>query len=50
MATTSDGHIVVDDTLRTSDPHVNAVGDAVQAWDLVIGLPTAAALQGRRRS
>ena len=48
------GGIVVDETLRTSDPDVFAVGDAVEKTDAVSGSPTlvplanTANLQGRR--
>ena len=48
------GGIVVDDQLRTSDPHIWAVGDAVEKRDLVTGdaalvpLANVANRQGRR--
>jgi len=40
------GHIRVDASLRTSDPDIFAVGDAVCTHDCVLGFPTAAALAG----
>ena len=40
------GGIVVDATLRTSDPDIFAVGDAVQVRDRVTGLPVMTALAG----
>ena len=40
------GHIKVDDTMRTEDPDIYAVGDAVEIEDLVTGLPTSVALAG----
>ncbi len=40
------GHILVDQTMRTSDPDIFAVGDAVQVRDFVTGLPTATPLAG----
>jgi NADPH-dependent 2,4-dienoyl-CoA reductase/sulfur reductase-like enzyme/rhodanese-related sulfurtransferase len=40
------GHIKVDATMRTEDPDIYAVGDAVEIEDLVTGLPTAVALAG----
>jgi len=40
------GHIQVDASLRTSDPDIFAVGDAVCTHDLVLGIPTATALAG----
>jgi len=40
------GHIVVDDQMRTSDPDIYAVGDAVQVRDPITGQPTAIALAG----
>ena len=48
------GGILVDDSLRTSDPHILAVGDAVEKTDAVDGSPSlvplanTANLQGRR--
>lgn len=40
------GHIVVDEQMRTSQPHLFAVGDAVQIKDVVSGDPTAVPLAG----
>lgn len=40
------GHIKVDAAMTTSDPHIYAVGDAVEIRDLVTGFPTAVALAG----
>jgi NADPH-dependent 2,4-dienoyl-CoA reductase/sulfur reductase-like enzyme/rhodanese-related sulfurtransferase len=40
------GGIKVDPTMRTSDPHIFAVGDAVEVRDFVSGLPTMTALAG----
>ncbi len=40
------GAIVVDDALRTSDPDIFAVGDAVEVRDFVTGLPAMTALAG----
>ena len=40
------GGIAVDDTMRTSDPNIYAVGDAVEVRDLVTGFPTLTALAG----
>jgi len=40
------GGIVVDATMRTSDPHIYAVGDAVEVKDFVTGAPTMTALAG----
>jgi NADPH-dependent 2,4-dienoyl-CoA reductase/sulfur reductase-like enzyme/rhodanese-related sulfurtransferase len=40
------GHIQVDATMRTSNPHIYAVGDAVEIKDFVTGFPTAVALAG----
>ena len=40
------GHIVVDDHLRTSDPNIYAVGDAVEIVDFVSGQKTAVPLAG----
>jgi NADPH-dependent 2,4-dienoyl-CoA reductase/sulfur reductase-like enzyme/rhodanese-related sulfurtransferase len=42
----STGGIVVDDTMRTSDPNIYAVGDAVEVRDIVTGFPTLTALAG----
>jgi len=48
------GGIVVDETFRTSDPHIYAVGDAVTKYDAIDGSPVlvplanTANLQGRR--
>ncbi len=42
----SRGHIKVDATMRTSDPDIYAVGDAVEIEDLVTRLPTSVALAG----
>jgi len=38
--------IAVDDTMRTSDPNIYAVGDAVEVRDIVTGFPTVTALAG----
>ncbi len=40
------GGIKVDATMRTSDPDIYAVGDAVEIKDFVTGLPTVTALAG----
>jgi NADPH-dependent 2,4-dienoyl-CoA reductase/sulfur reductase-like enzyme/rhodanese-related sulfurtransferase len=40
------GHMIVDETMATSDPRIFAVGDAVQITDRVTGRPTAVALAG----
>ena len=40
------GHIKVDASLRTTDPDIFAVGDAVEVTDRVTGMPTATALAG----
>lgn len=48
------GGITVDDTMRTSDPHIWAVGDVVEKTDIIAGSPTLTPLanianrQGRR--
>lgn len=40
------GHILVDDHMRTEDPDIFAVGDAVQIHDVVMDRPTAIPLAG----
>jgi len=40
------GSIKVDATMRTSDPNIYAVGDAVEVRDIVTGLPVMTALAG----
>ena len=40
------GHIVVDETLRTSDPHIFAAGDVVEVTDPILGGKTAIPLAG----
>ncbi len=40
------GHVLVDDTLRTSDPDIYAVGDAIEVVDAVSGAATAVPLAG----
>lgn len=40
------GGIRVDDTLRTSDPHIWAIGDAVEKVDAITGEPRLVALAG----
>jgi NADPH-dependent 2,4-dienoyl-CoA reductase/sulfur reductase-like enzyme/rhodanese-related sulfurtransferase len=40
------GGIVVDEQMRTSDPHIFAVGDAVEVRDYVTGQPSLIALAG----
>jgi NADPH-dependent 2,4-dienoyl-CoA reductase/sulfur reductase-like enzyme len=40
------GHIIVNDQMRTSDPFIYAVGDAVQVKNLITQEPTAIALAG----
>jgi len=40
------GHILVDDGMRTSDPDIYAVGDAIQVINPVTGEPTAVPLAG----
>ena len=42
----STGGIAVDNTMRTSDPNIYAVGDAVEVRDFVTGFPTLTALAG----
>jgi len=46
LAIGSCGSILVDATMRTSDPDIYAVGDAVEIKDFVIGVPTMTALAG----
>jgi NADPH-dependent 2,4-dienoyl-CoA reductase/sulfur reductase-like enzyme/rhodanese-related sulfurtransferase len=46
LAIGTQGGIVVDATMRTSDPHIYAVGDAVEVKDFVTGAPTMTALAG----
>lgn len=46
LTTTERGAVVVDAHQRTSDPHVYAVGDAVQVTDTVTGQPTVIPLAG----
>ena len=46
LAVGSLGGISVDMTLRTSDPEIFAVGDAVEIRDLITGQPTLTALAG----
>ena len=41
-----DGRIRVDETMRTSDPDIFAVGDAAEMRNFVTGLPTATPLAG----
>ena len=54
LATGLGGGIVVDDVMRTSDPHIYAVGDAVEKADAISDAPSLIALanvanrQGRR--
>ncbi|MGA8178863.1 MAG: FAD-dependent oxidoreductase, partial [Desulfobacterales bacterium] len=40
------GGIAVDNTMKTSDPNIYAVGDAVEVRDIVTGFPTLTALAG----
>jgi len=40
------GHIVVDEVMRTSDPDIYAVGDAIQVFNPITGQPTAVPLAG----
>jgi NADPH-dependent 2,4-dienoyl-CoA reductase/sulfur reductase-like enzyme/rhodanese-related sulfurtransferase len=40
------GGILVDEHLRTSDPYIFAVGDAIEVTDMVSGLPTVIPLAG----
>ena len=40
------GHIIVDQYMRTDDPDIYAVGDAIQVVDPVTGAPTAVPLAG----
>ena len=40
------GHIVVDSSLATSDPHIYAIGDAVSTRDYLLGFPVNTALAG----
>ena len=46
LRTGSRGHILVDDTMRTSDPDIYAVGDAIQVTNPITGEPTAIPLAG----
>ena len=46
LKTNRRGGIVVDPHMRTSDPHIFAVGDAVEQIDLVTGLPAMVPLAG----
>lgn len=40
------GGIVVDGTMRTNDPHIYAIGDAVEVKNYITGAPTMTALAG----
>ena len=40
------GHVVVDETMRTSDPNIFAVGDTVEVRDIVTHVSTAVPLAG----
>jgi len=40
------GGIRVDDQMRTNDPHIWAVGDAVEIHDMITGQPTVIPLAG----
>lgn len=40
------GHIVVNETMQTSDPDIYAVGDAIQVMNPITGQPTAIPLAG----
>jgi NADPH-dependent 2,4-dienoyl-CoA reductase/sulfur reductase-like enzyme/rhodanese-related sulfurtransferase/TusA-related sulfurtransferase len=42
----SKGHIIVDEHMRTSDPYIYAVGDAVQTKNFITDYPTAIPLAG----
>jgi len=46
LAIGQSGGILVDEYLRTSDPHIFAVGDAIEVTDLVGGFPAAIPLAG----
>ncbi len=46
LAVSERGAIVVDEHMRTSDPRIYAVGDAVQVRDALLGHPTTVALAG----
>ena len=46
LSINSRGGIIVDDHMRTSDPHIYAVGDAVEVIDFVTGQPTMVPLAG----
>jgi rhodanese-related sulfurtransferase len=46
LAVAKDGRIRVDETLRTSDPAIFAVGDAVEVRNFINGLPAATPLAG----
>lgn len=46
LAIGSTGGILVDETLRTSDPYIYAVGDAIQVQDFVTGMDTLIPLAG----
>jgi NADPH-dependent 2,4-dienoyl-CoA reductase/sulfur reductase-like enzyme/rhodanese-related sulfurtransferase len=46
LALSGDGHILVDLSMKTSDPDIYAVGDAVTVQDLITGKPASTALAG----
>ena len=46
LGTTQRGAVVVDEHLRTSDPAIYAVGDAIQVTDAVTGQPASVPLAG----
>ncbi|MGD8453980.1 MAG: FAD-dependent oxidoreductase [Phycisphaerae bacterium] len=46
LAVDERGALLVDDHLRTSDPHIYAVGDAIQVQDVVSGTPAFVPLAG----
>ena len=46
LALSGSGHIVVDENMRTSDPHIYAAGDAVQVTHSVTGKPFVLPLAG----
>jgi NADPH-dependent 2,4-dienoyl-CoA reductase/sulfur reductase-like enzyme/rhodanese-related sulfurtransferase len=46
LTLTEDGHILVDRSMKTSNPDIYAVGDAVTVQDLITGKPTSTALAG----
>lgn len=46
LALNERGAVKVDESLRTSDPHIYAIGDAVEIWDPILHRPAMIALAG----